>query len=402
MSNSLAIATVTAALYDLLDRAAKSAVGGAGVKTGWPNPASWATDAGVNLFLYEVTPNAAWRNGSLPTRTDNGRTIEQPQAALNLRYLLSFYGQETELEAQQVMGAAVSALEARPLLDRPGLTQTIAAYSYLATSDLDRQADLVRFTPLHLTTEELSRLWTTFPQSAWAPSLVYEGSVVLIDAEESLTTIQPVRSRGVRGEPFRQPQVDAVEPLEDPLGPIVSGTTLAVRGSQLSGDETRIRIDGTTYPAASETESLLTLPLPPVLAAGVHGLQVVRLVALGDPPTPHLATQSNLAAFVLRPTARHVSTVGQDVTIAVDPPVRAGQTLTLLLNEEPGGQSRSYRFERPPETVDEDEFTFDVTGAAPATYALRVEVAGAQSPLRELPPAQPGQPPQLDPSVTLW
>jgi hypothetical protein len=109
-----------------------------------------------------------------------------------------------------------------------------------------------------------------------------------------------------------------------------------------------------------------------------------------------------VAAFVLRPTAQHVSTVGRAVTVHVDPVVRAGQRVTLLLNEEPGGQGRSYRLERPPEAQDSDEFTFDATGAAPATYAMRVQVDGAQSPVTETAPAAPGQPPQLDPHVAIW
>jgi hypothetical protein len=403
VSNSLAIATVTAALHDLLDVAAKKTLGaGAKVQTGWPDAASWTTTSGVNLFLYEVTPNGALRNAALPTRTADGRTIEQPQAALNLRYLLTFYGKEADLEAQRLMGAAVSLLEARPLLDRPGLAQTIGAHAYLSNSNLDEQSELVRLTPLHLTTEELSRLWTTFPQSAYAPSLVYEGAVVLIDAEEDLSAVEAVRSRGVDGTPFCQPLIQAVEALGAPGGPIVAGTTLAIRGEQLSGAQTQIRIDGADHYPASETDTLLTLPLPPGLAAGVHAIQIVQPVLLGDPPTPHSGVDSNVAAFVHRPTAQHVSTLAQAVTIHVDPMVRVGQRVTLLLNEEPGGQGRSYRFERAPEAADADQLTFDVTGTAPATYAMRVQVDGAQSSVTETAPAQPGQPPQLDPNVTIW
>ncbi|NIV38805.1 MAG: DUF4255 domain-containing protein, partial [Anaerolineae bacterium] len=31
---------------------------------------------GVNIYLYQVTPNAAWRNADLPTRSGDGRLVQ--------------------------------------------------------------------------------------------------------------------------------------------------------------------------------------------------------------------------------------------------------------------------------------------------------------------------------------
>ena len=101
MSNFLAIATVTAALRRTLETAVDADVPGASVTTNRPQDPSTGTNGpGVNIYLYQVTPNTAWRNADLPTRRTNGDLIQRPKVALDLHYLFSFYGDETALEPQ--------------------------------------------------------------------------------------------------------------------------------------------------------------------------------------------------------------------------------------------------------------------------------------------------------------
>ncbi len=68
MSNYLAVATVTAALQQVLHPAVKAAVGGATFGFSRPTVDGTPTTPQVNVFLYQVTPNAAYRNQHLPTR----------------------------------------------------------------------------------------------------------------------------------------------------------------------------------------------------------------------------------------------------------------------------------------------------------------------------------------------
>jgi hypothetical protein len=76
MSNFLAIATATATLRQVLDDAVKVDVNGAEVKTVRPNaPTNELPSPGVNVFLYQITPNTAWRNCDLPTRRTNGDVV---------------------------------------------------------------------------------------------------------------------------------------------------------------------------------------------------------------------------------------------------------------------------------------------------------------------------------------
>ena len=101
MSNFLAIATVTAALRQTLQAAVSADVPGASVTTHRPGAAGKSHAApAVNVFLYQVTPNTARRNADLPTRRSNGQATQRPRAALDLHYLVSFYGDEGQLEPE--------------------------------------------------------------------------------------------------------------------------------------------------------------------------------------------------------------------------------------------------------------------------------------------------------------
>src|SRR5437773_12309095 len=124
MSNYLAIATVTGTLHNVLSNAA-AVVPGAKVSTKRPDAATAASqEPGINIFLYQVTPNAAYRNADLPTRRANGEMVQRPQAALTLHYLLSFFGDETHLEPQRLLGAVARHLNAHPLLTQLDITST--------------------------------------------------------------------------------------------------------------------------------------------------------------------------------------------------------------------------------------------------------------------------------------
>ena len=54
----------------------------------------------------------------------------------------------------------------------------------------------------------------------------------------------------------------------------------------------------------------LTSPLPAGLLAGVKGVQVIHRIKMGDPETDHRGTESNVAAFVLRPTITNGPVIG--------------------------------------------------------------------------------------------
>ena len=189
MSNFLAIATVTAALSQTLRAAVETDVPGASVTTLRPDAAGSGIPATrVNLYLYQVTPNTAWRNADLPTRNSDGQLMQRAQVALDLHYLLNFYGDEGQLEPQRLMGTTVRTLHSLPLLTRQMIRSTVAnpAFFFLAPSNLADAIELVKFTPLLLSLEELSKLWSVFFQTTYTLSIAYQGTMVLIGSVASL------------------------------------------------------------------------------------------------------------------------------------------------------------------------------------------------------------------------
>jgi hypothetical protein len=172
MSNHLAVATVTEALRVLLERAAKEAVQEVTTNTGRPKSAGdGQAQPVINIYLYQVTPNVALRNADLPTRRADGTFVGRPQAALTLHYLFSFYGDDTKLEPQRLLGSAVSALHAQPVLTRAIVenAKNSALDGILAESDLADQVERVKLAPVALNLEELSKLWSvSVPDSRYA------------------------------------------------------------------------------------------------------------------------------------------------------------------------------------------------------------------------------------------
>lgn len=187
MSNYLAVATVTETLRQMLSEAfqAVSKLSSAPqVRTG--RPEGKAPFVGANLYLYRLEPNGALRNEDLPTRGPNGGLMQRPRAAWDLFYLMSFYGEDTQVEPQRLLGAAVAAFHAEPILSPRRIAAVIAAAGrdgWLAGSNLASQPEHVRVTPVALSLDELSKVWTVFFQTAHAISLAYVASVVLIDAD---------------------------------------------------------------------------------------------------------------------------------------------------------------------------------------------------------------------------
>ncbi len=392
MSNFLAIATVTAALGLSLQGAIGTDVPGATVTTLRPDGSGGAPSPHVNLYLYQITPNAAWRNADLPTRTGNGQIMQRPQTALDLHYLLTFYGDEARLEPQRMLGSAVRTLHAQPVLTPPMIQNATssATFPFLASSDLARQIELVKFTPLPLSLEELSKLWSVFFQTQYALTAAYQGTVVLIDSDDTPREALPVRQRNAYVLAFRQPLIEQVTAQQGADAPIVAGSTLVVRGQRLRGDVTHIAVAGTEVALApavvSDTQINVTLAAPPLpagrLRAGAQGIQVVHPVLMGTPPTLHRGVASNMAAFVLRPTITNVNAPNSAaVLVHVDPIAGRAQRVILLLNGLPGSGGTGYSFPAKDRSTDTSSITFPIAGVPAGMYLARVQVDGAESPL---------------------
>ena len=139
MSNSLAIAATTLTLRALLEKEIPlrdAGLPGLKVTTLPPDLARKnAADVGaqLNVFLYQTIANAAWRNQAAPTQTRPGE-VGRPPLALNLHYLLTAYGDDTDDESisHRVLGGAMGVLHDHALLGRDEIRGALAENQSLA------------------------------------------------------------------------------------------------------------------------------------------------------------------------------------------------------------------------------------------------------------------------------
>lgn len=392
MSNYLAIATVSAALQQLLTDPIGAAVTGAGVAFTRPDPAD-ITAAQVNIFLYQITPNAAFRNTDLPTRRADASLVQRPLAAFDLHYLLTFHGDDSKLEPQRLMGAAVTALHAQPLLSAQNIQSAITSKPFkdiLGNSDLGNQVERVKFTPAALSLEEFTKLWSVFFQVEYSLSAAYQASVVLMETSDNPQEAPPVMTRNLYVLPFQSPSISQVVNQAEVDLPITSSSTLLIQGQHLRGQSTLLLMEQQEFtPApAAITDTQITLAVPSTIHAGIQGLQVVQKMTMGSDATPqHHGFESNVAPFVLRPTIVGTPTTGPAtppatgtaVTLTLAPNIGVGQRAILILNSLPGNPAAAYTSLPVVATADSNQITINIANVLPGSYLMRVQIDGAES-----------------------
>ena len=345
MSNFLAIATVTATLQlEVVGPAASTAVGGAiAIPTRPDNRDAEISATRVHIYLYQVSPNAAWRNRDLPTRNSDGELVQRPRVALDLHYLLTFFGDDRLLEPQRMLGNVALALHTTPVLTRKMIENSIgnAQYPFLAESNLADEIELVKFTPLPLSLEELSKLWNVFFQTPYALSAAYQATVVLIEGEAKPRAVLPVLQREIYVEPFRQPTIERVRSEAGEFEPIQPDSTIVIEGKQLRGETTRLRIGASDLMdlPATITDTRIVFPLSTIqpadsLRAGVQAVQVIQPRKMRHSDEDHVGLESNVAPMVLRPQITSVNVPDSTkITIGLYPAITRTQRVLLLLND---------------------------------------------------------------------
>ncbi|WP_328869529.1 DUF4255 domain-containing protein [Streptomyces sp. NBC_00287] len=214
MSNALVIAHVTQALALLIESNLGPEFGAAVKVEPRKPPAEPPAEPTITVFLYQVAPNTSQRNNDLPTRASDGTLVKRPAAALDLHYLISAYGEETELVGQRLIGAVVRALHEIPVLPKDVIEQA-GERPHLAGSDLAEAVQRVRFSPTVMDIDEASKLWGMLHQTPYSLSVVYQASLVFVDGRETPVPAKPVERPAVRVVPFGAPGAEPPEPSAD-------------------------------------------------------------------------------------------------------------------------------------------------------------------------------------------
>jgi hypothetical protein len=399
MSNHLAIATVTASIQQALQSALNDDVPGAQVKVGRPASGDSGEDAAinVNLFLYQVAPNTAIRNTHLASRGSDGRLRGPDIVALDLFYLLSFNGPPADFVAERLLGSVARIMEHRPLVTSTLIAKAIIENpGLLDDADLARASERVRASLIHLSLDEMSKLWSVLFQVPYALSVAYRFGPVFIESVASGSPGLPISQVGNSVLLMGGPRFSTIEAPDGPGWPILWGGSLVLKGDGFLREGFSLRIRGfdVDLSAASVTGERIVLPLVAAsfggetLHAGAAQVEAVMAPPSGAPA--HLARISDSSAFILRPSlsfdANALVTdpglpISGTLTATFSPAIAKGQAVFLLLDGK-GATRRSYRF-RPEPIADPlypaDTLAFAFTGVEPDSYHAQVLVDGVAS-----------------------
>ncbi len=400
MSNSLAIASVTATLRRLLEKG--------GVENVTVRPLDKAPEGinadkqRINLFLYQALPDAAFRNMEMPGRVKSGET-GHPPLPLTLYYLLTAYSgdERDETSSHALLGKAMSILHDHPLLGPEEIKDAVR--TPFPESDLAEQVERVRITLQPLLFEEMSKLWTTF-QIHYRLSAAYQVSVALIESTRPTRTPLPVLmrgkdDRGVVVQPDLTPPfptlTEVTVPKREPSQKLVTmadlpkqqptallGDELLIKGHHL-GDSTvvvqlmqsllkkpvEIPVEGGT-----PNEVRVTVPNNPTeLPAGFY--TVSAHITPTDPATAGNERMTNALSLAIAPTIEDMKpkTPRRDTLLTVQcrPEVRGTQRVALLVGDrELLPEARS---------AQTDTLKFRLKNILPGTYFVRLRVDGVDS-----------------------
>ncbi|MEL6248661.1 MAG: DUF4255 domain-containing protein, partial [Cyanobacteria bacterium J06627_15] len=352
-------------------------------------------ESGVNLFLYQVTANTALKNGgSAAFRSKKGPV--RRTTSLDLSYMLSVYGNDTELEPQRLLGSIVRVLSDRTVLTPDMIQGAIADAAFLDDSDLLDHAQQITIHPVDMDIEELSKIWSTFFQAPYSLSLAYKVMAVVIDGEISPQKALPVREPRFGGVmPFaQQPTIEKVIAQAGARSPIDATASLRIVGKHLKGPDTHICIGAVERvpQSVTETEAVISLQEIPKesLKAGIQSVQVLHYQAAQSPEQPQVVpVTSNAVPFVLRPTVtlvRVLESEGIDddprtgrLQISTDLTVYPQQRVVVALNEWSTQTPVSYLFEASPRTSAAASLEIPFDRVKPGDYLIRLQVDGADS-----------------------
>lgn len=400
MSDHRAVAAVTATLKAIIQEAASAAVSQCEVRLGAPTAKlTEGTAPTVNLFLFRTTPNAAVRNEHLPTRRADGSARARPQTAIDLHYILTFYGNPASYEPERLLGAVTLALEERPVMTPAMIESGLAATPVvpaLALADLAEATSRVRITPATVSLEEFTKIWSIFFQVPYGLSTAYMCSHVVVESDERFPTPLPVARADVLAGPISGFTLNWAGPDSSGPGPVVAGGNLHLAGKGLARNGTALTVDGADTAFETISDAAIRVALGTSFKVGVHLAQAVA----PSPAAPNLRRRSNTIAFALHPSVSlpggAVTHDGQDPrtgTIKVDfsPPVESGQDVTLTLDARTvGGPPGIVLDPDPPGAFPAAQLVFPFAAVPKGLYLLRGHVDGfASLPQLETNPASP-------------
>ena len=394
MSNPLAIAATTLTLQAILQSGIVSDPADADLTDTTvtilpPDKARGNNNANqLNLFLYQILPNAAWRNMNIPSQVAPGET-GNPPLALTLHYLITAFGKDNDTTlpyGHHLLGKAMSILYDHALLGPDEIRAATAAT--FPGSDLDKQVERVRITLQPMSLEEISKLWTGLV-TQYRLSVGYEASVALIESTQAKKTPLPVLTRGAGDKgissqasltsPF--PALDQIQFLNSQTSALL-GDSLVLTGNKLDGTSVGVvfnhplwsaPIEIPPQPGGTATQVMVNIPNSP--ANWPAGFYTVSLMVQRPGDTYRRTTNQLSVALAPKITIAPASAAGPNITYTVtcSPEVRPEQYASLLLGDQ--------EIMAQPHTTQTASLSFQAQNLSVGNYFVRLRIDGVDSQL---------------------
>lgn len=274
----------------------------------------------INVYPWRLEPNASWRACRDPAYSTGGDRREDPWLALDVRYLVCGYGPDPDLD--RALGIALLALHETPRLS-PTILEAASNGTFVDSSplpqalrDLAAQPAPLKVTPVPMTTEALSQLWSMM-NAGLRSGMIYEVATLLVEYKAPRGAAPPVAEARLGVTLLRRPSITRMRfspgPPADPVWddrPVASpGDRILLLGSGLRGDVTELAVGRRVEPlaAADVREDRIEAELPANLRPGVVTVQVRQrwtkpsgvLAPLATGTVP--AETSNLLPAMIRP-----------------------------------------------------------------------------------------------------
>ncbi|MCP3804200.1 DUF4255 domain-containing protein [Allokutzneria sp. A3M-2-11 16] len=379
MSNHLAIRAVT----ELLLGRIQTVVGELGARASAFSPDKAAAEATtlVNLFLYQTTVDGHWRNEPFPGARTRAGERPRPPLPLVLRYLVTpFINQGDDLPAHELLGAAM-----RELHDYPEFSGEDLAGGNVK-SDVAKEVESVKISPISISTDEISKLWSAF-QTQYRITVGYEVRIVLIESRRGVPAAPPVLRRG---KDDRGPVVEGSAAPPFPLltaadladNDVLAGEPFVLRGLNLTAGPAKLRLTHPVVPKAVEltgnqiavtaTEVRAVFPNDPDLGGGLWSAAVHLDTPEGERVTNSvpLPVGAGITAGVPSEVSRDIQGVAT-IQVSTKLSVHPGQRAFLLVGP--------YTVTAEPITDATRSLVFRMANAKPGSYLTRLRVDGVDS-----------------------
>lgn len=242
----------------------------------WPSPGPLAAvlahppdrlagDLTVGFYLYSIMEDAHQKNA--PASGNESLSIQFTPMPLQLYYILTAHsdlaGDASTSREQLMMGLAMKALHDRPFIDEHSFIGPVRLFS----NALVGRGNQFRVVLQPTTPHDAVQYWTAGSQPLRLAAY-YQVSVVFLEPDRQPSRTGRVLTYGIhtflRGSPHLEYSLNRVQytlpdgtsrtvefrPAEAPFG-----GDIEFRGTELSGDDTRLMIQHTSWPQAIEAEA---------------------------------------------------------------------------------------------------------------------------------------------------